>query len=439
MSIRLSIFIQPWRPQPATSNHRVIENAGVWPASLPHPQSSLLFAASRRGRFLLRLGLGLVGLCLLIGQILGGVLVRLRRRPIGGYRARIRSLRQPARSLFFRQRLQSIVQLLFEVVMHLLQVVHRHRYLLTCTAFPLLAGRNTRIDFLVGIGSVGEPRDDVAAGEFALLAIRDDRDGVVDDKRAPRWIERRWNVTTRRCRSLPTSATLCSSLLLLLRELRSYLFRDRLLHFRTQRHLAGIRRSCAVVPVVRGTLVGRSLIVSPCRIGIRVGSGCIRGLQIRGEQIIRQPECWRRIYRIGREISAVVAVPRRSTPTPAANPDAPGYSHPPRLIRPTVEARVVPEAGMPTVIGMAAVVVSAIDPGPIGAVVIVRTRIIGTAAARHVGMLHVAASAAVHDRRIVVYAHNRAIAMQTIVNLHSVAVDRADLPIRSNIRRSAAL
>src|ERR1017187_202109 len=258
MSIRLSIFIHPWRPQPATSNHRVIENAGVWPASLPHPQSSLLFAASRRGRFLLCLGLGLVGLCLLIGQILGGVLVRLRRRHIGGYRARIRSFRQPARSLFFRQGLQAVVQLLFEVVMHLLQVVHRHRHLLALAAFSPLAGGNTRIDFLVGIGSIGESGDYVSAGELTLLPIRYHGDGVVDDKRAPRRIERRWNVTTGRCRSLPTSATLCGSLLLLLRELRSHLFRNRLLHFRTQRHLAGIRRSCAGVSVVCRSLIVRA-------------------------------------------------------------------------------------------------------------------------------------------------------------------------------------
>jgi len=53
-------------------------------------------------------------------------------------------------------------------------------------------------------------------------------------------------------------------------------------------------------------------------------------------------------------------------------------------------------------------------------------------------MLDVAASTAIHDGRIVVDADDGAIAMQTIVDLHAVAVDGANLSVGTNAGSAAA-
>ena len=89
---------------------------------------------------------------------------------------------------------------------------------------------------------------------------------------------------------------------------------------------------------------------------------------------------------------------------------------------------------------MAAIVVAAIDSDPIGTVIIISARIIGTPATRDVGMLNIAvASARCHDARPVVLAHNRAPAAEIVLNLHPTPVDRADLSVGSKARCPAAL
>ena len=51
---------------------------------------------------------------------------------------------------------QAVVELFREVVLHFLQVVHFNGYGLSGCAVRLLAGRNTRGDHVIGIGSVGQ-------------------------------------------------------------------------------------------------------------------------------------------------------------------------------------------------------------------------------------------------------------------------------------------
>src|SRR5271166_6662654 len=88
---------------------------------------------------------------------------------------------------------------------------------------------------------------------------------------------------------------------------------------------------------------------------------------------------------------------------------------------------------------MATPVVAAINPNAIDAAAVVGTRIISAAAMHHVGALHVAASARVHDARPVALGHDCAAAANILVDLHSVAVDGANLPVWPDARRPAAL
>src|SRR5271166_2368045 len=100
--------------------------------------ADLLRAAARRGRFLLDVRFGLVGRFILILQGFARGLVRWRRWHVRRGRAGIRSLRQPSGSLLRGQFLHPGIQLLLEVVVHLLQVVHRNRPLLPAAQSPFL-------------------------------------------------------------------------------------------------------------------------------------------------------------------------------------------------------------------------------------------------------------------------------------------------------------
>ena len=196
---------------------------------------------------LFRLCLGLVSCCLLIGQILGRVRIRRRRRHIGSCRGRIRSFWQPSRALLFCQSLHAVVELFLEMVVHLLQIFHGNCDLLARAAVRSLAGRDTRGNVLIGIWSIGEPRDDVPSRELAFLAIGYHRDAVVHDKSAPRGIQCRRNLAVGGSRSLCLSAR---RLLLIGRELRLHFFCDGLLHFWSQRHRSGVCCLSSSVPVV---------------------------------------------------------------------------------------------------------------------------------------------------------------------------------------------
>src|SRR6202046_5797206 len=86
-------------------------------------QASVLQASPSRS-LLFNLGLGLVGLLLLILQSLRRRIIRFRSRYIRSRGCGIRRLRNPARSLLFDQFAQATGELLLEMVVHFLQVVH---------------------------------------------------------------------------------------------------------------------------------------------------------------------------------------------------------------------------------------------------------------------------------------------------------------------------
>src|ERR1700678_2337181 len=109
------------------------------------------------------------------------------------------------------------------------------------------------------------------------------------------------------------------------------------------------------------------------------------------------------------------------------------------MIAPCIKYWVIPNAGIVAIVGATAVEVAAIDAGPIDAVAVVCTRVIGMAATGYIGALHVSAvPAGVYDARSVVHTHNRAPAMHATVNLHAVAVDRANRSVATDVRRSPA-
>ena len=99
---------------------------------------------------------------------------------------------------FAAMRLHALVDLLLEVVVHLLQVVDRDQHGFARGAIGLLAAGNADIHFLVVIGSVGQPGDDVALRQRAFLAVGNDRQIVRYHERAPRRIQRRRHFVARR-------------------------------------------------------------------------------------------------------------------------------------------------------------------------------------------------------------------------------------------------
>ena len=215
--------------------------------------------------------------------------------------------------------------------------------------------------------------------------------------------------------------------------MRLHFVGDGLLDLRRERNRATGRR-CRLP--VAGYLVirWRSIrCIAGCRrVGCRLRR--IRRLQIRRNQIIREPECCRRVHRIGSEISAVIAVPRRSAPAPA-----PINRRRPGVIRPSIKSGVVPVRVVVAVVVVTTPAVAHINSGSVGTMVVVRPRIIGASATRDISALHVAAvSAHTHHPYAVARAHDRAPAAESIMNLHPVPIDRPDLPIGPNTRRPAA-
>src|SRR5580658_7963750 len=107
------------------------------------------------------------------------------------------------------------------------------------------------------------------------------------------------------------------------------------------------------------------------------------------------------------------------------------------MVAPAIEPRVIPETGMVAVVHVPVPVVAAINAGVVVAAAEVSTRIVGVAAKIAVGTLHVSAIPTdVHYARSVVHTHHRAPPVQTIANVHAAAVDRSDLSIGSDARRT---
>src|SRR5208282_5874469 len=106
---------------------------------------------------------------------------------------------------------------------------------------------------------------------------------------------------------------------------------------------------------------------------------------------------------------------------------------------PPIESRVKVKSRAPTVISMSAPVVAAIHADVIHAVRVEGPRVVSVAAARNIGALHVAAVSRGDDAGAVALTDDRAAAADAVVNLHSVAIDGANLPIGTKARRASTL
>jgi hypothetical protein len=94
---------------------------------------------------------------------------------------------------------------------------------------------------------------------------------------------------------------------------------------------------------------------------------------------------------------------------------------------PPIESRVEIKSRVPAVISVSAVIVAAVHAHVVDAVRIVGARIVGVATARYISALYVAAAPSMgHDASAVVFAHNRAAAVDAMIDLHSIAIDRSN-------------
>src|ERR1035441_4103008 len=375
----------------------------------PPSYKPVLKPAGRSRGFLLDLRVGLVGRLLLVLQSFFRSGIRRRTRYIRRLRARIWRFRNATRTLLLRQFAHAGIELFREVVLHLLQVVHFNGYSLSGRAFRLLARRDAGVHHIVGIAGVGEPHDYVTRGQPTFLPVRHYGEIAGHHKGAPCRIQRRRNFVAgiRRCWS-GGRATL-RRLRLLRGQLRLHFIGDGLLDFGSQCHLAR----------GRGRSRTTSTTASVAGIGVRtcVRLGRVGRLQVRRNHVIRQPERRRSIDGIRREPPAVEAKPRSSSPTP--RPYTPDNRRRPRVIGPPVEAGIVEGSRIVNVVVAAA---------------------LGGAAAVAVAALHVSAvPSRVHDVGSVVFAHNRAPAVDPMLNVHAAAINRTNLAIGTDARLSSTL
>src|SRR5208283_2922501 len=148
------------------------------------------------------------------------------------------------------------------------------------------------------------------------------------------------------------------------------------------------------------------------------------------------PEISRRIDRKWREIWAVVAIPGRCAPSPTVD-----HRCGPRIVGPSVVSRMpIVSRSVAVVTAVSAVSVRTVNTGVAHIIDNVRARYIRVAVARDVISLYIApVSAGGHHFRAVTRTHDGAAAVQAVLDLHTVAVDRPDLSIRTNARRPSAL
>ena len=131
----------------------------------------------------------LVGLRLLILQGFLGTGIRGRRRNVGSNRGSVGSLWKTAGPLFRGEIFHPVVELLLEVIVHLLQIVDRDCHLFAGRAIRLFSGGDTYVYLVIVVGRIGNARDYVAGGKLAFLAVARDGEIAGNHERASRGIE----------------------------------------------------------------------------------------------------------------------------------------------------------------------------------------------------------------------------------------------------------
>src|SRR5580704_5304715 len=401
----------------------------------------LLRTSRRRSGFLFDLSLGLVGRLLLVLQGLGCAGIGLRRWHIRRRRTRIRSCRHPARTLLLGQLTHTGGELFLEVVVHLLQVVDFYRHRLSSGAVALLAGPDADVDHLVRVWGVCDACKHITARQATFLPVRHCRDARIHHESTHCWIQRRRNIATRRgwrcsrcCRLRLTSAL--TRLCLLRSQLGLHFLRDGFLNLWSECHTIGSCRSRTSSAATSAACVTTRLGISCHFVGMSLSTRCISRLQLRRDQIVRQPERGSCIVGIRIPPSAIKAPPR---PSPTPGSDAPINWSSPRVKAPGIKSRMEPETRVPAIVSVSAPKVRAVHAHADHATNYISSRDECSTTPHHIGPLHIATPSGGNDAGAIVFTHNRPSASNPVRNTHAVAVDRADRSVGTNTRTPPAL
>jgi len=134
-------------------------------------QSTALLAALARTGRLLHFGFGCVGILLLIVQLRFYVEIRFHFSLRVRSAARLRTGWNAVLALVLGERLETLIELFAEVIVHFLQVIHGNRDLRTGMAITLLAAANQDLDVLIVVRTVVNTRDDIAGRERTIGAV----------------------------------------------------------------------------------------------------------------------------------------------------------------------------------------------------------------------------------------------------------------------------
>ena len=133
---------------------------------------------------------GLIGGGLLILQRVCRGIIRRRLWNFSANGGGVRRLGKTAGALFGGKRLQAIIHLLLEVIVHFLQVVHGNGDGFAGGAIGFLAAGDDGRHFLVGIGRGAGAREYIAAGESTFLTVGNYGEIAGNDERGVRGIKR---------------------------------------------------------------------------------------------------------------------------------------------------------------------------------------------------------------------------------------------------------
>src|ERR1700678_3270338 len=173
---------------------------------------------------LLNLRLGLISLLLLILESLRHGRIRWRRRHSPSLSPGIRRRRHTVRPLFLRQFAHAVGDVLLEVVVHLLQIIHFHGNGLSRRAITFFGRRNAGRHCLVSIRCVRKAGNHITRRQRTFLTVGHHRYIGIHHKRALCWIQRRGRSIAARSRSRCWSGRRLSARILAgLRLLRSEL------------------------------------------------------------------------------------------------------------------------------------------------------------------------------------------------------------------------
>src|SRR5215469_6153254 len=328
------------------------------------------------------------------------------------------------------------------MIVHVLEVIDGDRELSSCRAITPLTAGDENLHLAICVGIVVDAGENVALRERALGSVRRFlAQGVGNDERAVVRIERAgalfgirpFTAGTSACTRGATGGSGRCGCIAFCSDLRLYFIGDCLLDFRRKRYSSASLRRAACIVAFHFRIRGRCI---RCGLCAGLGGSLIRGLQVGGDQIVREPERRIRIYRVWVEIVAVEAVPRSRPPSPRED-DGSG----PRIVGPAIKARAPIVAGDVAIVVAATPAVTSVNVY-VGAIVVhIRSAVIVAPTTPAEAVLDVPAAAARGDnaRTIAAHAGNTSRATRTMRDRRVALVNRADFSVGTEMSGSATL